>query len=852
MPALSETIAALPPLQRRMAEAWLTRFEENWHDQKLRECMAALPAQSSLRRPLLLAMIERDLSHQWDAGRKMLVEDYLKDFPELGFASDLPLELIAAEFNVRQSRGGADLSEFAERFPARVDDLYVLLKPAVFEGTPQAAATNSVDAVTARRLKLLRAPAAHEPLNTAPQGRQGLPHSSIPNAASAPLPKSNTTPRAGMPPLTPTSIPDIFTKPEPIGAQPPKKQAGQAAPPSPVAAEGPRSVKRPAPAPASQPLPPAPMPPAVVGKYAIQKRLGSSGQGSNYLANDTQLGRTVVLKVPRFKGTNVEAERALFRREAKAAAGWHHPMLCPVLDLGQADGIDYLAMSYLEGDCLQDLIRQRPIWPPRAAVDIVLKMATALDVAHGLGVLHRDLKPSNVFLTAGDLPVIVGFGQWTRPVRPKESEGAVYVAPEQVTGPPDAANPQSDAYSLGAILYQLLTGQVPPIGDQKPPTIPYPPDLDAQLQDVCRKALAHYPDERYRSMTDFAKELANYRQTLSISETGTRMGLPGSSQRIPLPPSAQAVAANPVNSVAFAQMQQLRNLSGTAIPATSPMPVRRGSAPYVKWGVIALVVVIASVVTLFLLNDNANESHQTQPGANANANASTNSPPPSPVIDSIGDLLRDLRSSNVKDREIAVQKLSQRNDEETVDALAQVIVADPWPDDNGPAGDIHEAALRALIAVDADKTSIVLRRAAKSDESRTRSWAYGELAKRIVETENRSVLQPNFLAGLRDSNPQVRRAVADQIRKNKLDDPAVVQALVARVSDDVWGEPNNSPPENFIHNPKADGGKDAALDALEEIAPKRVVLEALNSAMRCGNLDVKKWAEHQKKTRELN
>src|SRR5579871_650800 len=98
MPVPSETIAALPPLQRRMAEAWLTRFEENWHEQKLRECMAALPAQSSLRRPLLLAMIERDLAHHWEAGRKIRVEDYLKDFPELGFANDLPIELIAAEY----------------------------------------------------------------------------------------------------------------------------------------------------------------------------------------------------------------------------------------------------------------------------------------------------------------------------------------------------------------------------------------------------------------------------------------------------------------------------------------------------------------------------------------------------------------------------------------------------------------------------------------------------------------------------------------------------------------------------------------------------------------------------------
>src|SRR5713226_6126535 len=102
MTGTSETLAALPPLQRRMAEAWLTRFEENWHDQKLRECMRALPTQSTLRRPLLLAMIERDLAHHWEQGRQSSVEAYLKEFPELGGPEEVPVELIAAEYALRQ------------------------------------------------------------------------------------------------------------------------------------------------------------------------------------------------------------------------------------------------------------------------------------------------------------------------------------------------------------------------------------------------------------------------------------------------------------------------------------------------------------------------------------------------------------------------------------------------------------------------------------------------------------------------------------------------------------------------------------------------------------------------------
>src|SRR5262245_6602496 len=174
MPALSESIAALPPLQRRMAEAWLTRFEENWHDQKLRECMRALPAQSTLRRPLLLAMIERDLSHHWDQGRHAAVESYLKDFPELGGPDELPIELIAAEYNVRRKHGAADLSDFAERFPSRIDDLYVLLKPGLFEGNSSAAAPKKDNAAEQRRLELLRAPAEVDVADSVQERRMKL------------------------------------------------------------------------------------------------------------------------------------------------------------------------------------------------------------------------------------------------------------------------------------------------------------------------------------------------------------------------------------------------------------------------------------------------------------------------------------------------------------------------------------------------------------------------------------------------------------------------------------------------------------------------------------------------------
>src|SRR6185295_7704808 len=122
----------------------------------------ALPAQSTLRRPLLLAMIERDLAHHWDQGRQAGVESYVKDFPELGGPDELPIELIAAEYNVRHQHGVADLAEFAERFPSRIDDLYVVLKPDLFDGNASPSAAKNDDTAEQRRRQLLGAPAATE------------------------------------------------------------------------------------------------------------------------------------------------------------------------------------------------------------------------------------------------------------------------------------------------------------------------------------------------------------------------------------------------------------------------------------------------------------------------------------------------------------------------------------------------------------------------------------------------------------------------------------------------------------------------------------------------------------------
>jgi serine/threonine protein kinase/WD40 repeat protein len=277
---------------------------------------------------------------------------------------------------------------------------------------------------------------------------------------------------------------------------------------------------------------PAPKPPELperFGRYRIEKCLGRGGMGAVYLAHDTQLDRRVALKVPRF--SDVDNPRVLerFYREARAAATLSHPNICPVYDVGAVDGVPYLTMAYIEGKPLSAFIRRGRPLPPAQAAAVVRKIALALQEAHAHGVIHRDLKPSNVIINTRREPVVMDFGLARRSTK-REARltqlGSIlgtpaYMPPEQVTGDIDAMGPACDVYSLGVILYELLTGRLPFEGevvsvllqiatDRPPPPSQHRPDLDPRLEAVCLKALAKKPEERYASMTDLARDLGEY------------------------------------------------------------------------------------------------------------------------------------------------------------------------------------------------------------------------------------------------------------------------------------------------------------------------------------------------------
>lgn len=280
--------------------------------------------------------------------------------------------------------------------------------------------------------------------------------------------------------------------------------------------------------------------PEIFGRYRINKKLGEGSMGSVYLAHDTQLDRPVALKVPRIAPQDDPKVLERFHREARAAALFRHTNLCPVYDVGEQSGIHYLTMAYVDGTPLNVLIRQGPPFSQHQAATLVRQLALALAYAHRHGVVHRDLKPSNIMMTAGHEPVIMDFGLARRAdgdaIRLTQTGDIMgtpaYMPPEQVTGDLTLIGPVSDVYSLGVILYELLTGQLPFPGtlahilaqiivQEPPPPTKHRANLDSRLCAICMKAMAKKVEDRYPSMEAFAQALQGWLGS-SIPEADAR------------------------------------------------------------------------------------------------------------------------------------------------------------------------------------------------------------------------------------------------------------------------------------------------------------------------------------------
>ena len=277
--------------------------------------------------------------------------------------------------------------------------------------------------------------------------------------------------------------------------------------------------------------------PAVFGRYRVEGLLGRGGMGSVYLAHDEELGRPVALKIPRIPGSYSPKVLARLKREARSVAALQHPNIRPVYDAGEIDGIDYLAMAYIKGCSLADYLKTAGPQPERAAVLTVLKIARALEEAHRQGILHRDLKPANIMIDVRGEPIVTDFGlacSWADEQARLSHDDLIvgtpaYMAPEQIDRRAPIG-PASDIYSLGVVLYELLTqrcpfeGSVVSVAGQcvhaEPPAIEsLRENVSPELAEICRQAMAKNPAERFGSMQEFADALAALLRELPPAET---------------------------------------------------------------------------------------------------------------------------------------------------------------------------------------------------------------------------------------------------------------------------------------------------------------------------------------------
>lgn len=288
--------------------------------------------------------------------------------------------------------------------------------------------------------------------------------------------------------------------------------------------------------------------PEQFGRYRITQLLGQGGMGSVYLARDTQLNRDVALKIPLLAGTDTDELVVRFRREAQAAATLRHTNICPVYDVGEFEGRHFLTMAYIEGRPLTKYINATTPQNQRHVATIVRKLALALAEAHKRGIVHRDLKPANIMIDERGEPVVMDFGLARQIETPAEGqltqEGMIvgspaYMSPEQILGDSRRIGPQSDVWSLGVILYELLTGRLPFQGNvvqligaiqhADPPALStVRKGIDPQLEAICRKMLMRPLDQRYQSMADVAQALTACLKTLGKGEPAPVSKPPGS------------------------------------------------------------------------------------------------------------------------------------------------------------------------------------------------------------------------------------------------------------------------------------------------------------------------------------
>jgi predicted Ser/Thr protein kinase len=259
-------------------------------------------------------------------------------------------------------------------------------------------------------------------------------------------------------------------------------------------------------------------------RYEVEELVGTGGMSSVFRAHDRLLDRKVALKVlhPQYSEDDEYVER--FRREARAVAALSHPNIVTVIDRGEHEGHQFIVFEYIDGENLKALIQRRGPAPVSTALELAMQIARGLSFAHQQGLVHRDVKPQNILLNGDGQAKVTDFGiaRSLDVQHGMTQTGTVlgtsdYIAPEQAQG--QRVDEHTDVYSLGVVLYEMLTNEVPFPGEnfvavamrhinEEPPSIrDKRPDVSPRLEAAVQRAMAKRPEDRFHTMADFSREL---------------------------------------------------------------------------------------------------------------------------------------------------------------------------------------------------------------------------------------------------------------------------------------------------------------------------------------------------------
>jgi eukaryotic-like serine/threonine-protein kinase len=337
----------------------------------------------------------------------------------------------------------------------------------------------------------------------------------------------------------------------------------------------------------------------VDGRYKVLRRIGSGGMADVYCAEDIHLGRQVAIKVlhRRFAQDQEFVER--FRREAKSAAGLNHPNVVGVFDRGEHEGTYYIAMEFLEGRTLKEIVAAEAPLAQERVIDLGLQILQAAGFAHSHGVIHRDFKPHNVIVDDAGHAKVTDFGIARAGASEMTETGSImgtaqYLSPEQAQG--HAVTATSDVYSIGVMLYEMLAGRLPFEGDSavavalkhlSEPPAPishWRPDVHPALEAVVMAALAKDPSQRWQSAQDLAAGLEAARSQIEAGSNGQDTA---DFAAIPIPVADETAPT------------QLADTAGPVVaPVVAPAEERERRWP---WYAIGLLVLALVGVLLYLI-----------------------------------------------------------------------------------------------------------------------------------------------------------------------------------------------------------------------------------------------------------